>query len=259
MAAPRGRTLRLTPARRFICDLVHFARKIPSVPVQRRMALAPLARARGAAATRISWCALFVRAYALTCARVPELRRAYLSWPYARLFEAAETVASVAIEREVDGETAVLFAHLRGPETKTLPELEMHLQRYKSEPVRSFGIFRRALFVSKFPQWLRRLLWWANLDWSGRLKAKRFGTFGISVYAGLGAASLHPLSPLTTTLNYSPADEEGRMEVRIIYDHRVMDGATVARALALLEEILLTEVLGELHQLAPPKPLAASA
>ena len=34
--------------------------------------------------------------------------------------------------------------------------------------------------------------------------------------------------------------------VRIIYDHRVMDGATVARALALLEQILNHDICAEL-------------
>jgi hypothetical protein len=38
--------------------------------------------------------------------------------------------------------------------------------------------------------------------------------------------------------------------VRIVYDHRVMDGATVARALGLLEDVLNTEICQELAGLA---------
>ena len=56
------------------------------------------------------------------------------------------------------------------------------------------------------------------------------GTFGVSVYSALGAESLHPLTPLTTALNYGVIQENGDVTVRVIYDHRVMDGATVARA-----------------------------
>jgi hypothetical protein len=223
------------------------------------MRLGPLAAARAACSQRISWVALFLKGYARAAARLPELRRAYLDWPRARLYEHPESQASVAVERDIGGEPAVLFGHIRTPDLKSLPELEAHLQRFKSEPVRSFGIFRRALFVSKFPRFLRRFLWWANLCWSGPMRARRFGTFGVSVYASLGAASLHPLSPLTTALNYGPIEDDGAMDVRIIYDHRVMDGATVARALALLEEILLGEVLEELRDLSGQARMRCSA
>ncbi len=43
---------------------------------------------------------------------------------------------------------------------------------------------------------------------------------------------------------------DGVLDVRIIYDHRVMNGATVARALGRLEEILNTVILEEVRALA---------
>jgi pyruvate/2-oxoglutarate dehydrogenase complex dihydrolipoamide acyltransferase (E2) component len=73
------------------------------------------------------------------------------------------------------------------------------------------------------------------------------GTFGVTSYSGLGAESLHPLSPLTATLNYGVIGHNGSVDVRIIYDHRVMDGATVARALARMEEVLNEGLVGELR------------
>src|SRR5262245_38161832 len=94
-----GRILSLSVPRRFICDLLHFARKVPSVPVQRYMGLADLADARSHAAHRISWCTLFIKAYAQVARQVPELRRAYLRFPYARLYEHPCNIASVAVER----------------------------------------------------------------------------------------------------------------------------------------------------------------
>ncbi|MEJ2378989.1 MAG: hypothetical protein P8Y71_27565, partial [Pseudolabrys sp.] len=80
--------------------------------------------------------------------------------------------------------------------------------------------------------------------------ANYFGTFAVSVYSALQAESLHPLSPITTLLNYGVMGTDGALDVRIIYDHRVMNGATVARALTLLEEILLGPVLVEVQALA---------
>jgi hypothetical protein len=38
----------------------------------------------------------------------------------------------------------------------------------------------------------------------------------------------------------------GTVDVRLIYDHRVMNGSTVARALVRLEEVLRTEMVAEL-------------
>jgi hypothetical protein len=75
------------------------------------------------------------------------------------------------------------------------------------------------------------------------------GTFGVSVYSGLGAASLHPLSVLTTTLNYGVIGDDGNVDVRIVYDHRVMDGGTVARALGHLEEVMNGDMVKELRRL----------
>jgi hypothetical protein len=39
---------------------------------------------------------------------------------------------------------------------------------------------------------------------------------------------------------------DGRVAVRIIYDHRVMDGGTVARALQRLESVLNEDIAAEL-------------
>jgi hypothetical protein len=40
---------------------------------------------------------------------------------------------------------------------------------------------------------------------------------------------------------------DGGLDVRIIYDHRVMDGTTVARALGDLERVLRHEIVAELR------------
>src|SRR5713226_8952981 len=112
MPQPVGRNLSLSLPRRFICDLVHFAHKVPTVPVERRMCLAEVAAARQAARPRPSWCAVFTKAYACVAAARPELRRAYLSFPTPHLYEHPLNVASVAVERRFGDEDAVFFAHL---------------------------------------------------------------------------------------------------------------------------------------------------
>jgi hypothetical protein len=249
MTSDAGRSFPLTTARRLICDLLHFARQVPSVPVQRWIDVSALIQARAPLVDRPSWCAVLTKAYALVAARVPQLRRAYLGFPRPRLYEHPHSIASVAVERSYQGEPAVFFGHLRCPEQQSLRELDEHLRHFKEAPIEGIGGFRRALRVSRLPQPLRRLAWRLGLCFSGRTRARYMGTFGVSVYSALGAESLHPLSPLTTTLNYGVIGADGRVQVRVIYDHRAMDGATVARALALLQEILTGELRVEIEAL----------
>jgi hypothetical protein len=53
---------------------------------------------------------------------------------------------------------------------------------------------------------------------------------------------------LTTTLTFGPIDDWGKVTVKIIYDHRVLDGAYVARRLVDLEETLNGVILDELRK-----------
>jgi hypothetical protein len=228
---------------------LHFASKVPAVVVQRQMRLPALVRARQEAVLRVSWCAIFTRAYALVAREFPELRRAYLPVPWPHFYEHPASIASVTIERDYRGERAVFFGHLRAPEGQSLTQLDGYLRDYQQEPVESFGLFRRLIAVSRLPMLLRRLLWWVGLNASGNKRARRMGTFGVSVYSQLGAESLNHLTPLTTALNYGVIGPDGSVTVRIIYDHRVMDGATVARVLARLEDVLTTRLLSELRSL----------
>ena len=134
---------------------------------------------------------------------------------------------------------------MKDPATRPLAEVGELIRMGMTTSVDDVKDFRGPLRISGFPLLLRRLLWWLGLN-VGRQRIKYFGTFGISVYSSLGAESLHPVSPLTSTLTYGVFAPDGSVDVRLIYDHRVMDGATVARALARLEEVLNTSLRDEL-------------
>jgi len=239
--------LPLSLPRRFICDLVYFGQKVPAARVKRRMHLGPVVAGRRAAAPRPSWCALFVKALAFVATARPELRRAYMPLPWPHLYEHPVPIVAVAVERQLDEEDAVFVAQLRSPEQKGLQELEVQLRRFKEEPVKRIGRFRRILRLSRLPWPLRRLLWWTALNVSGRWRARQMGTCGLSVVAGLGAAIPHLLSPLTATLNYGVLDDDGALDVYLTFDHRVLDGATAARCLEDMERALKGELLAELR------------
>jgi hypothetical protein len=243
-----GRTIRLSKSRRIIIDLLHFARAVPSLPVQRRMRLAAVVDARRACAKRPQWSVIFIKAYALVSREFPTLRRAYIKLPWPQLYEYPSATASIMIEREFEGEPALFSLLLKDPAAISLGQLAARITHATSAPVESIKDFRRALQVVALPRPLRRLIWWIGLN-IGRQRGNYFGTFGLSVYSALNAESLHPLSPLTTLVNYGHIGSDGEVNVRIIYDHRVLDGATVARALGRLEEILTGAIVDELRGL----------
>ena len=247
MGSIQGRYFPLSLPRRWISDLLHFAKQVPSVPVERLMDLSAVQKAR--ARVGISWPAVFLRAFGLTAQKHPELRQAILRYPWMRCYEHPCSVASVALERQFKGEPAVFFGQIMGPEHHALSSIDSHLRKYKNEPIESFAHFRRVIWLARFPTFLRRFGWWISLHWLGEKRAKRLGTFGLSVYAGLGASSTHPLLPVSFLLNYGVMDERGRITVRLIYDHRVVDGALIARALATMETILNGTILEELDSL----------
>ncbi|WP_337173246.1 hypothetical protein [Paludisphaera sp.] len=247
MHEPKGRYLSPTGPRGFIGDLVHFAHKIPSAPVSRTFDVSALAGPRARHPLRPSWSCLFMKAYALVGAEHAPLRRAYLEFPWPRIYEHPYMNCALAIERQYMGEDGVFVGLFRAPEHQSLAQLQGSLREYKDRPLEEVGFFRQALRFSRVPRPVRRFFWWSTLNIAGSKRCKRFGTFGLSTYGSLGAEQIHPISPLTTTLTYGPIDPEaGRVVVKLIYDHRVLDGAFVARRLRDIEDALHGPILREL-------------
>src|SRR5262249_35271849 len=147
-----GRRIRLSLARRIIGDLMYFARRVPTVPVQRRMSLAPLLAARQACHPRPSWVAVFTKAFALVAQKRAPLRRFYVGFPWAHLYETSASVATIAVERELPtGEDAVFFIQITAPADKPLAEIDQRLRHAKAAPLSSVGSYRRALLVGRLP------------------------------------------------------------------------------------------------------------
>jgi hypothetical protein len=220
---------------------------VPNAAVRRRMRLGPVVAARQAAAPRPGWLAIFLKAYSFVAAARPELRRVYMPLPWPHLYEHPLNVASVAIERRLDDEEALFFAHFRNPHERGLLEIEADVRRFKEAPIQRIGLFRRVRRLSRVPRPLRRLLWWASLNLSGHRRARRLGTFAVSAVSNLGGDLHQPLSPVTSTLSYGVMAPDGSVDVHLTFDHRVLDGAPAARALEDLERILKCEIVAELR------------
>jgi hypothetical protein len=241
-----GRTIPLSLPRRFICDLVYFAKKVPLVAAVRRMQLASLVAARREIEPRPSWSSLFTKAFGLVAQDRPELRRMYMPYPWPHLYEHTVSIASVAVEREWGAGRGVFFGQIHDPARWTISELDSALRGFKNDPVWDVKPFRRLLRITSLPRPLRRLLWGMALYFSGRKRVHYHGTFGVAVSSNLGTTTQFQLSTLTATLNYGVISADGTVDVRLTYDHRVLDGGDVARTLDHLESVLRGEILAEL-------------
>lgn len=258
MARVGGRFVSLSVGRRLMDDFLYAGRHVVSVPIQRRMRLGPVVAARDRLSQRPSWCAIFTKAFAAVVARHPELRRAYVPAPWPRLFQYDRNVVGVAIERDYRGDPTVFLARVSDPEARSVAELDATLRAFKTRPVDEVSAFRGAIRMARLPHWVRRLFWRLVMRWMPRLRARLVGTLGMTVTAGRGAAGFFAIAPWTMTLLYDVFDDDGALDVRITFDHRVNDGATLAVALVEMEQELCGPILQELRALAtlgPVEPL----
>jgi len=266
---------RCTAARSCIGDVARLAQEIPLFPVERPMLLEALAAARAAAAgatnttnntvspgqpvfsQRIGWAAIFLKAYSLVAREMPVLRTWLVrGFPTGRLrlATASESVATLAVNRVEQGEDRLFWARLAQPDARPLPEIQQFVVDCTTRPVEE--MFKRQLQLEMVPGFLRRTILRWNMNSFSRKRAARIGTFSLSTLAGLGAINRFHPTICTTSLSYSPLKPDGRCLVTLIADHRVLDGAVVARALARLEEVLVNDMVAELRGLTNVSPAA---
>jgi hypothetical protein len=245
MSHSTGATFQLSRSRILAADLAELSHQISSVPIERRMDLSAVAAARAASSLQPSWDALFLKAYGFVCAAEPQLRRAFLSFPWPHLFEHPFAVMSVPVNRHLGDEEVVFHGTVSEPEKESLADLDARLRRLADDPVELVAPFRRALRLAGWPRLVRRAGWWAALNLSGSRRARSLGTCAVAPHGTFG----HPLSPLTTTLSHGPVEVNGSATVRLTFDPRVLDGPVAARALAELERVLNHEIMAELRYL----------
>jgi len=245
MIPEKGKYIPISYFRRLINDLLYFNSKVPSVTIERRMNLGPLVSARKACNPAPSWSAIFTKAYGMASARMAPLRTSYITFPWARFYEHFITIATLNIDRQLLNERIVLYAHIQNPEICTLREMDAVINRHQSDPPESIPSFRAAVNLSHVPWPIRQFVWWFALNFSGPLRCHFFGTFGITSIASQGAGITYLCPLLTSQLHYGMLDAEGGLDMRLSFDHRVMDGVTAAHGLAEMEKFLLVDLFEE--------------
>ena len=241
------RRLRLPRSRRLTTDVLHYYQKVPTCAHERECDLSRLDEVRRALPERISWSLLFIKAFALVAKEHPLLRQTYFGWPWPHLYEHPYSVAMLALEREYRNDRWLFWARFSSPESTSLIDLQKTLNEYQTSRVKD--LFKRQLQLSGLPTVIRRIFWWWTLNVSGVKRAKRTGTVFLTTLAAKQTIIQHPPAFLTSNMTYGPLDEAGRCRVTIAYDHRMMDGSTVADRLADLEQALNGPIAAELQEL----------
>ena len=245
----RDRRIALSVARRLVADYMWAASSIARVDVTRRVAFHELIRIRGELRDPPSWTAIFVKAFAIVAAEIPELRRVYMKLPWPHLYEYADSTASVLQERQIMGDTGLLPLRFRQPDVVALGELSEMIRRGADAPIEESRFYRTLIVLARLPLVLRRLLWGLGLN-IPRLRRNALGTYGISSVARWETELGTTRSPLPCLLSYGPADPHGKVDVRLNFDHRIFDGAFAGRVLTRLETVLNSSILEELRELA---------
>jgi hypothetical protein len=229
-----------------MADFLHFGRKVPAVSVEKQINVAALQTTLARCIERPRWTAIFAKAFAITACEIPELRRAYLSFPTPHLYEYPSSVAAISIERVFDGESFVFPLLIKDPAAKSLADISRSIDHAKTAPLSDIKHFRRMLTFARLPRPLRRGLYSVGLN-LGRQRANSFGTFALSSFGSFGAALLSTISPTTTFLYYGPIDG-GCINLRGSFDHRVLDGARMARALVRIDEVVNGAIVEEVEK-----------
>src|SRR5262245_66114450 len=127
-----------------MADAMYFALGVPSVVVQRRLALVPLVEARKAAGRGVPWSAIITKAYAITANEFPELRRVYLKLPVPHFYEYPASIASITIEREHEGARYLVACQIKAPAALPLLEIGRRIMYVPQAPLAELSHFRRA-------------------------------------------------------------------------------------------------------------------
>jgi len=249
-----GKRVRLSNGRRLVDDVIRIACKMPMAALAGDYEAPMVAKFRRRTHPKISWNVLYLKAYAIVCAQNPELRRAYVSFPWGHMYEHDRTVGMMTIAREHEGEERLFFARFNSPEQESLADLQEHYDHYRTAPIKEIKQFRHQIAFAHTPKLIRRFAWWFMFNLWPQKRAAHMGTFGMSFSGYKGAYGSKHLGPNTTILGVDPTPRKGIGRVLLTFDHRVVDGTPVTRAMQQTNRMLNTAIKVELAEMIGVNP-----
>ncbi len=227
-------------------DVVHFGKKSHVVAGNWTINVAAVAAARRLTRPPVGWGAIWVKAVALASRTWPELRTAYLPFPWPRLYVHPRAVATLVVERGWNGRPAVFFDQVKAPDQLSLREIDIILRGLRKRPVETVGGYRRLIRFSHLPWIVRRPVWSFALRWSGRLRSEYFGTYSVHSFPVRRAQVMQSTTPISFSLIYGLMDPDGSVLVQLLMDHRIVDGLTSHRIVLAIEAAMNGDIVAEL-------------
>jgi hypothetical protein len=222
------------------------AKPVPAVSTERIMDLSEVIAARDAIPYRPAWVGIFAKAYAMVAREFPPLRRTFVKWPWPHLYEYPVSSAAITINRDYNGEPCVVPLVIKDPASLPIKTISGMVDEYATAPMTSIRSYQRLIAIGRLPGVFRRPIFWFGFN-SSRQRANHFGTFGITSVSFTRSELVYVPSPGTSVLTFGVFGDDGRTPVRIMVDHRVMDGMAFAAILTRLEEVLNGPMLEELR------------
>lgn len=254
--------LPLPRTRAIVLDVVRWSRRVPSFPVEQTWDVNELSRLRNRCnsqpdqtadsdprfpAHRVSWAALFLRAYALACRDYAPLRQSYHGFLWGRIYQSAHVGIAISVNRRVDDHDQLYFGRLGDTDQLNIRAIQDQLNYFQYHDPQV--AFRQQYQAARLPRLLRDLIWWWRLEVDYRNRNQRIGSASLSTLAGHGAYNRHHPCLLTSSLSYGPIDAKGQTLVTLQCDHRVMDGVQACQALKCLKDHFEETVRNELSDM----------
>lgn len=245
-----GKRIKLSNGRRLVEDIIEIANQTPLAAFAGDYDAGLVEKFRRYTRPKISWNVLYMKAYACVCAQNPALRQLYVGLPWGHLYEHKRNVCMMTIAREHEGQERLFFARFNEPENRSLVDLQKHYDHYRKAPIEEIKQFRHQIKFANCPKFLRRLAYWTLFNFFPMKRASHMGTFGISISGYKGCyAETHHLGTNTTILGVDPLPKNGVSRLVLTFDHRVMDGTPVTKALQQLHHFMTTAIKVELAEL----------
>lgn len=244
--------VKLAPARLNLVDMINTVGRA-SVPATMfydiDMTCAEALRSRfEALGQKITVTAVLLKSIAIAQRKHPATRTIML--PNGGLIQLNKIEAQFTVERFVDGGPALFFGTIKDPETKPLSEITRELHRCGTEPIENIPQLAIQSRFSKYPSLIRQIILFIGMR-VPKIRIHYMGaTFGFSSLGKYGCKSM--ISPSVITSMFCagqvverPIAVEGKVEIHpmltlvLNFDHRVLDGATSARFINDIIDLLL--------------------
>ncbi|HEY9068990.1 MAG TPA: 2-oxo acid dehydrogenase subunit E2 [Candidatus Ozemobacteraceae bacterium] len=197
-------------------------------------------RRRAAGRPVPSYVAYALAAYGRTLAAHPRLNGYLRLWPRTRLSVFDGVDIALTIERFHDHQRIVLLALLRNAAHLSLDEIVGFLHSRRDQPLESLEEWKAYQRLQRIPAFCRWHLFQLFVKPFPDLLRRLVGTTAFTSVGKFGTTATTPLSPRSCTLSLGCVEHRPRVVAGIVrpalsswltvtYDHRIADGADIAR------------------------------